>query len=156
MPNLNKILLMGNLTQDPELRVTPKGSTVCQFGLAMNREWKDDAGQKQQETLFVDVTAFGRTGETIAKYCTKGRPLYVEGRLKLDTWDDKTTGQKRSKHGVICESFQFLGGRDSSSEGSQPDAPDDADQTRTHRAPPRGGRPAPAPQHDIDDSDVPF
>lgn len=158
MPALNVCHLIGNLTRDPELRVTPKGTAICQFGLAINRSYKDESGQTREDVTFVDVEAWGKTGETIAKYCTKGRPLYVQGRLKLDQWEDKQTGDKRSKLKVVVDSFQFLGGRDSSSEGSQPDAPDDADQTRTHRAPraPAGGRPAPAPQHEITEEDVPF
>lgn len=159
MPNLNKVMLMGNLTRNPELRVTPKGTAVCQFGLAVNRRWKDDHDKDMEEVTFIDITAWGKTGEVIAKYFTKGRPIFVEGRLKFDQWEDKQSGQNRSKLSVMLERFEFLGGRDGG-DGSQSDAPDDTDQTRTHRAPPPrapgGGRPAPAPQHDIDDSDVPF
>lgn len=110
MPNLNKILLMGNLTRDPELRVTPKGTSVCQFSLAINREWRDAAGAEQSEVTYVDVEAWGKPGEVIAKYLVKGRPLYVEGRLRLDQWEDKTTHEKRSRLKVVLEQFQFLGG----------------------------------------------
>jgi single-strand DNA-binding protein len=99
---------MGNLTRDPEITYTPKGSAICNFGIAINRTWKDDNEQKQEETTFVDVTYFGKTGEVIGKYVKKGQPLYVEGRLKMDEWQDKTTGQNRSKMKVIGESFQFL------------------------------------------------
>jgi single-strand DNA-binding protein len=112
MPNLNKCLLMGNLTRDPEIRVTPKGTSICQFALAINREWKNDAGEKQEEVVFVDCEAWGKTGETIAKYVTKGRPLYVEGRLKLDQWEDKTTKEKRSRMKIVVEQFQFLGSKE--------------------------------------------
>ncbi len=110
MPNLNKCLLMGNLTRDPEIRVTPKGTSICQFALAINRDWKNDAGEKQNEVVFVDIEAWGKQGEVIAKYLTKGKPLYVEGRLKLDQWEDKNTKEKRSRMKVVLEQFQFLGG----------------------------------------------
>lgn len=109
MPNLNKVLLMGHLTRDPELRVTPKGTSICQFSLAINRQWKTESGEKQEEVVFVDVEAWGKAGETVAKYLTKGRPLYVEGRLKLDQWEDKNTKEKRSRMKVVMEQFQFLG-----------------------------------------------
>ena len=111
MANFNKVYLIGNLTRDPELRVTPKGTAICQFGLAVNRQFKDESGSVRDETTFVDIEAWGRQGETISKYCTKGRPLFVEGRLKFDQWEDKTSGQNRSKLKVVLEGFQFLGGR---------------------------------------------
>lgn len=164
MANLNRVLLIGNLTRDPELRVTPKGTAICQFGLAISRSFKDESGQTREEATFVDIEAWGKQGELIAKYCAKGRPLFVEGRLRFDQWEDKTTQQKRSKLKVVLENFQFLGGR----EGGAPGAPgaaagsdDGVDQTyeRPAAPPPRapgGGRPAPAPQHDINDEDVPF
>jgi single-strand DNA-binding protein len=108
MPNLNKVQLMGNLTRDPELKFTPKGTAICDLGLAINRTWKDDSDQKQEETTFIDVTFWGKSGEVIEKYVKKGQPIYIEGRLQLDTWEDKTTGQNRSKLKVTGESFQFL------------------------------------------------
>jgi single-strand DNA-binding protein len=108
MPNLNKVQLMGNLTRDPEIISTPKGFSICNFGIAINRTWKDDNDQKKEETTFVDLTFFGKTGEVIGKYVIKGQPIYVEGRLSLDEWTDKATGQNRSKLKVIGESFQFL------------------------------------------------
>lgn len=110
MANLNKVMLIGNLTRDVELRVLPKGTSIGQFGLAVNREWKDESGQKKEEVTFIDCEAWGKTAEIIAKYTTKGRPLFVEGRLKLDSWDDKTSGQKRTKIKVVVENFQFLNG----------------------------------------------
>ena len=116
MPNYNKVFLMGNLTRDPELRMTPKGSAICQLGLAINRKWKDDTGAEREEVTFVDVDAFGRQAETICKYVKKGRPLFVEGRLKLDQWDDKTSGEKKSKLKIVLESFQFI---DSAQGGGQ-------------------------------------
>lgn len=112
MASLNKVMLIGNLTRDPELRVTPKGTAICQFGLAINRTFKAETGAQRDETTFVDVEAWGKTAEVIAKHLVKGRPVFIEGRLKLDQWDDKTTGQKRSKLKIVCENFQFLGSKD--------------------------------------------
>lgn len=111
MPSLNKVLLMGNLTRDPELRVTPKGTPICQFSLAINRSFKLESGETREEVFYADVEAWGKQGETIAKHVTKGRPLYVEGRLRLDTWEDKTTKEKRSRMKIVLEQFQFLGDR---------------------------------------------
>ncbi len=108
MANLNKVLLIGNLTRDPELRYTPKGTAIAQLGLAVNRVWNDDQGQQREEVTFIDIEAWGRTAETASKYLTKGRPIFVEGRLRLDTWEDKETKQKRSKMKVVAESIQFL------------------------------------------------
>ena len=116
MPALNKVLLMGNLTRDPELRVTPKGTPICQFALAINRQFKMESGESREEVIYVDVEAWGKQGETIAKYCTKGRPLYVEGRLKLDQWEDKE-GKKQSKIRVVVEGFQFIDGPRSGESG---------------------------------------
>lgn len=106
--NFNKVILAGNLTRDAELRYTPKGTAVAKLGLAINREWKDESGQKKEEVTFVDVDAFGRQAEVLSQFLKKGRPILVEGRLKLDQWDDKQTNQKRSRLGVTLESFQFL------------------------------------------------
>lgn len=159
MPNLNRVFLIGNLTRDPELRVTPKGTAICQFGLAVNRSYKDDAGQTREETTFVDIEAWGRQGETISKYCTKGRPLFVEGRLRLDQWEDKTSGQKRSRMKVVLENFQFLGGRgEGGPAGSGPAGAEDDEQGQSperHAPPPRAARPAPAAADNLDE-DVPF
>ncbi len=138
MPNLNKVHLMGNLTRDPELRVTPKGTSICQFSLAINRDWKTESGEKQTEVVYVDVEAWGKQGEVISKYLTKGKPLYVEGRLRLDQWEDKATKEKRSRMKVVLEQFQFLGSRDES---------------------PRSEAPPPAREKQTDtnlDEDVPF
>ena len=111
MPNYNKVILMGNLTRDPEVRYTSSGTAIAKLGMAINRYWRNQDGQQQEETTFVDVDAFGRQAETIGQYLKKGRPIMVEGRLKLDQWDDKQTGQKRSKLGVTLENFQFLDSR---------------------------------------------
>jgi len=121
MANLNKVMLIGNLTRDPELRYTPKGTAVADIAIAINRIWNNEAGQRQEETTFVDVTLWGRQAELAQQYLSKGRGIYVEGRLQMDTWDDKTTGQKRSKLKVIGENLQFLpDGRGGAGGGNRP------------------------------------
>ena len=117
MPNYNKVILMGNLTRDPEVRYTSSGTAIAKLGIAVNRYWRNQEGQQQEEATFVDVDAFGKQAETIGQYLKKGRPIMVEGRLKLDQWDDKQTGQKRSKLGVTLENFQFLDSRGESGDG---------------------------------------
>lgn len=144
MPSYNQVILIGNLTRDPELRVLPKGTSICQFGICVNREFKDESGQKREEATFVDCEAWAKTAETIAKYCTKGKLLLVCGRLKLDTWEDKQSGQKRSKLKVVLESFQFLGGKN--------EALNDGNSS-PHSAPTPTSAPASTP---VDDQDVPF
>src|ERR1700761_1558814 len=109
MASYNKVILVGNLTRDPELRYTPKGMAIAKVGLAVNRNWTSETGEKKEEVTFVDVDIFGRTAENVAQYMKKGRPILIEGRLRLDQWDDKQTGQKRSKLGVVAETVQFLG-----------------------------------------------
>lgn len=126
MASFNKVILVGNLTRDPELRYTPKGTAVAKIGMAVNRAWTSESGEKKEEVTFVDVDMFGRTAENVAQYMRKGSPLLIEGRLRLDQWDDKQTGQKRSKLGVVAEVVQFLG------------SPRGAD------GPPAASRPAPA------------
>jgi single-strand DNA-binding protein len=108
MPNFNKVILAGNLTRDPELRYLPKGTATARIGLAINRKWKDESGQQKEEVTFVDIDAWGKQAEVICQYVKKGQPILVEGRLKLDTWDDKTTNQKMSKLRVVMDSFEFL------------------------------------------------
>jgi single-strand DNA-binding protein len=109
MASFNKVILVGNLTRDPELRYTPKGTAIAKIGLAVNRVWTNEAGEKKEDVTFVDVDVFGRTAENVGQYMRKGRPILIEGRLKLDQWDDKQTGQKKSKLGVVAEIVQFLG-----------------------------------------------
>ena len=114
MASFNKVILAGNLTRDPELRYTPKGTAIARIGLAVNRTWKSETGEMKEEVTFVDVDAFGKTAETIGQYLKKGRPILIEGRLRYDTWEDKQSGQKKSKLSVVLENFQFLdsgGGR---------------------------------------------
>ncbi|MFA6547139.1 MAG: single-stranded DNA-binding protein [Limisphaerales bacterium] len=154
MANFNKVILAGNLTRDPELRYTPKGTAIAKFGLAINRNWTGEDGQKREEVTFVDVDCFGKQAEVISQYLRKGRPVLVEGRLKLDQWDDKQTGQKRSRLGVVLESFSFLdsGNR----EGGAPPAASSAPVARPARpaasAPPADSGADEPPQGD----DVPF
>ena len=117
MPSYNKVLLMGHLTRDPELRYITAGSAVASFGIAVNRKWKGKDGGDGEETTFVDCTAWGRTAEVMVEHLQKGRAVFVEGRLKLDQWDDKATGAKRSKLTVTVEKFEFLGGKDDAQPG---------------------------------------
>lgn len=121
MASFNKVILAGNLTRDPELRYTPKGTAVAKIGLAVSRNWTNEAGEKKEEVSFIDIEAWGRQGEVLAQYMKKGRPLLVEGRLKLDSWEDKTTKQKVSKLKVVLESFSFLDSK--GGEGGAPEAP---------------------------------
>ena len=174
MPNLNKVMLIGNLTRDPEVKFTPKGTAIAELGLAINRTWKNESGEKQEETTFVDVTLWGRQAEIAKEYLTKGRPVYIEGRLQLDSWDDKQTGQKRTKLKVTGEQMQLLGGRDGASGGggggysggdraSASSSTDEYDQRpsrpqQSRPAPTQGsGKPKPAaPPPQDDDDDIPF
>jgi single-strand DNA-binding protein len=168
MASLNKVFLIGNLTRDPELRVTPKGTAICQFGLAVNRQYKDDTGATRDETTFVDIEAWGKQGELVAKYLTKGSPAFVEGRLRLDQWEDKTSGQKRSRLKIVLDNVQFLGRPGGGGGGGQPAAApagaaaEDAGPAAEPSSvpPPRASaKPAPAapaaPPENVDE-DVPF
>lgn len=108
----NKVILVGNLTRDPQVRYTPGGTAVADIGLAVNRQWFDkQSNSRREEVTFVDVTLWGRTAEVAGEYLAKGRAVLIEGRLQMDQWDDKETGQKRSKLKVVAESMQMLGGR---------------------------------------------
>lgn len=179
MANLNKVMLMGNLTRDPQLSYLPSQTAVCEIGLAVNRRWTSQDGQQKEETTFVDCSAFGRQAETLAKYMKKGNPLFVEGRLKLDQWEAQD-GSKRSKMRVVIENFQFLGGRSDSSGGGGGSQYSEEQgggggggggyqQRQPMRQARPMGRPAPAPAHaDMDppsqdelpppmkDDDIPF
>jgi len=153
MASFNKVILMGNLTRDPELRYTPKGTAIAKIGVAVNRVWTNDAGEKKEEVTFVDVDVFGRTAENVGQYMRKGRPILIEGRLKLDQWDDKQTGQKKSKMGVVAETVQFLGGAPGAGEGGAPAAP------RAARPSPAASAPAAEPVEGDgppESDDVPF
>ena len=117
MASVNKVMLIGNLTRDPEIKYTPKGTAIAEIALAVNRTYSTDSGEKREEVTFIDITLWGRVAEIVGEYCKKGRPLFVEGRLHLDTWDDKTTGQKRSKLKVVGENIQLLGSREGGAGG---------------------------------------
>lgn len=116
MPSFNKVILLGNLTRDPELRVTSGGSSICKLGMAVSRQFTTKDGEKREETTFVDIDSFGKQAEVISKYMRKGRPLMVEGRLRLDQWETNE-GQKRSKLCVVLENFQFVGSRNDDESG---------------------------------------
>jgi single-strand DNA-binding protein len=159
MANFNKVILAGNLTRDPELRYTPSGKAIAKFGLAINRSWTTDTGEKKEEVTFVDIDAFGRQAEVISQYVKKGRPILIEGRLKLDQWDDKQTGQKRSRLGVVLETFSFL---DSGRGGEAGGAPGGGGVASSAPRPrPAASASAPAPESGADEpapaeDDVPF
>ena len=149
MASFNKVILLGNLTRDPEVRYTPKGTAVTELGMAVNRVYTAENGEKREETTFVDVTLWGRTAEIAGEYLKKGRPVLIEGRLQLDTWDDKQSGQKRSKLKVIGEGLQLLGGRPGGGSGG-----DEESGSRS------SSRPAPPPKaaapSEPDDDEIPF
>ncbi|MBM4109299.1 MAG: single-stranded DNA-binding protein [Phycisphaerae bacterium] len=117
--NFNKVILMGNLTRDPELRHTSGNQAVANLGLAVNRRWRSAEGEQREETTFIDCEAWGKTAETLAKYLKKGRPVFIEGRLKLDQWEDKETGKKQSKLRVVVEGFQFIDSRQDGGGGGE-------------------------------------
>lgn len=118
MPSLNRVTLIGNLTRDPQVKYTPSGTAVAELGLAINRTWFDKASNsRKDETTFVDVSVWGRQAEVAGEYLVKGRPVLIEGRLQLDAWDDKQSGQKRSKLRVVCENMQMLGERAQGGDG---------------------------------------
>ena len=144
MANLNKVLLLGNVTRDPEVRYTPKGSAVCDLGVAVNRAYTTDSGEKREEVTFVDVTLWGRTAEVASEYLKKGRPVFIEGRLQMDTWDDKQTGQKRTRLRVVADNMQLLGGR-------PPGGTDPTGESRQTSAPPKKSAP-----YEPDEDEIPF
>jgi single-strand DNA-binding protein len=151
MANFNRVILAGNLTRDPELKYTSKGTAIARIGMAINRTWKSETGEQKEEVTFVDVDAWGRQAEVIAQYVRKGKPLLVEGRLKLDQWEDKNTHQKQSKLRVVLESFSFL---DSNRGDGSPSS--EAPRARPAAVPavPTDGSPEPAAPPEEDD--VPF
>jgi single-strand DNA-binding protein len=154
MPNLNKVFLMGNLTRDVELKSTASNQSVAQIGLAVNRRWRTPEGEDREEVTFVDCEAWGRTAETLAKYLSKGRPVFIEGRLKLDQWEDKEGG-KRSKLKIVVEGFQFI---DSKPGGGAGGGGDDYNQSRPTSRPSPGGRSSGGGggHTPVDESDIPF
>jgi len=157
MASFNKVILAGNLTHDPELRYTPKGTAVARIRLAINRVYTTDSGEKKEEVTYVDVDAFARQAEVISQYLKKGRPILIEGRLRLETWDDKQTGQKRNKLSVVLESFTFIDSQRSGDGGGGAPA---VSRTRPTPAPAAaagaGGEAAPAEEPAGAEDDVPF
>jgi single-strand DNA-binding protein len=157
MASYNKVFLLGNLTRDPEVRYTPKGSAVADLGIAVNRQYTLETGEKREEVTFVDVTFWGRTAEIAGEYLKKGRSVFIEGRLQLDSWDDKQSGQKRTKLKVIGEMMQMLGSRPGGG-GAPSDEPEEPPRTRAAGS---GGTARPssqknAPPPEPDDDDIPF
>jgi single-strand DNA-binding protein len=117
MASFNKVILMGNLTRDPQLKYLPNNTAVCDFGLATNRRFKDKDGNQREDVCYVDISAFGRQAEVINQYMTKGKPILIEGRLKFDSWTGQD-GQKRSRLAVVVENFQFVGAREGGGAGA--------------------------------------
>jgi len=153
MPNLNRVFLMGNLTRDPELRYTPNNTAIVRIGVAVNRRWRNQAGEDQEETTFVDCDAFGRTAEVISQYLKKGRPIFIDGRLRLDQWQDKE-GNNRSKMLVVIENFQFV---DSRGEGGDSGGPPAGGNAPRRTSAPRAATPPPADAHQpVQEDDIPF
>jgi single-strand DNA-binding protein len=162
MASFNRVILAGNLTRDPEVRYTPKGTAVAKISLAINRTYTTESGEKKEEVSYVDVEAWGRQAETLAQYMKKGRPLLVEGRLKQDTWEDKNTHQKQSKLKVVLESFMFIDSKGANQAGG-PDAPMSSEPPRARPAAASShpqAQPAPAAAESEgpppEDDDVPF
>lgn len=161
MANVNKVILIGNVTRDPEVKFTSKGSAVTDIGLAINRNYTLDNGEKREETTFVDVELWGRLAEIAGEYAKKGRPVYIEGRLRMDTWEDKASGQKRSRMKVVGENLQLLGGRTGGpgpSGGGEHESYESAPAAAAPRrsAPPQPQRQVAPPPSDASDDDIPF
>lgn len=157
MASINKTTLIGNITREIEIRYTPKGTAIIELGLALNRKYTTDSGEKREECTFLDITFFAKSAETIEKYCKKGDLIYIEARLTLDTWDDKETGKKRSKLKLIGEQFQFIG-------GGKKEGESDSRESRSSQRPPQGRpagrqqpqRPPVDPDLDRAEDDCPF
>lgn len=160
MANVNKVMLLGNITRDLEVRYTPKGTAVCDLGMAVNRIRTGDNGERIEEVTYVDVTLWGRQAELAGQYLSKGRSVFIEGRLQLDQWDDKQTGQKRSRLRVVGENMQFIGGQDGSggNQGGSSAPRQQAPPSEQQQAPPQSsqGGAAAAENFDNDDDDIPF
>lgn len=165
---LNKVMLIGNLTRDPEIRYTPKGTAVTDIGLAINRVISGENGERQEETTFVDVTLWGRTAEIAGQYLAKGRPVFIEGRLQVDQWQDKTSGEKRTRLKVVAEAMQLLGSKGEGSGGggggSGGGGVREFGENRPSPQPARPPRPSPGPSHseapmstnEPEEDDIPF
>lgn len=152
MASFNKVILLGNLTRDPEVRYTPKGSAVCDLGIAVNRVYTTEGGERREEVTFVDVVLWARLAEIAGEYLRKGRPVFIEGRLQMDSWDDKQTGQKRTKLRVVGESMQLLGSRPGGAAGEtgEEDRAGTSAGSKT-AAPPKSAKPT-----EREDDEIPF
>ena len=152
MASFNKVILLGNLTRDPEVRYTPKGSAVCDLGIAVNRVYTTEGGERREEVTFVDVVLWARLAEIACEYLKKGRPIFIEGRLQMDSWDDKQTGQKRTKLRVVGETMQLLGGRPGGTAGDT----QEEDRTATGSGGKTAAPPKSAKSVEPDDDEIPF
>lgn len=172
MASFNKVILLGNLTRDPQLKYLPSQTAVAEFGIACNRKFKSAAGEDREEVTFVDITAFGKQSELINQYFTKGKPIFIEGRLKFDSWEDKQGGGKRSRLTVVLENFQFIGGRDGGGggggggrsqgyeggpdEGGGPSAPPQRGPSRQSSPQAPAAQPPFGDEQQFKDDDIPF
>jgi len=157
MASLNKVMLIGNVTRDPEVKFTPKGSAVADLGLAINRSYTNQGGEKVEEVTFVDVELWGRLAEIAGEYAKKGRPIFIEGRLRIDSWEDKQSGQKRSRLKVVAEGLQLLGSRQGGGGGEGGYEGEGAPSAAPFK-PAAAQKPAskPAAPAEPDDDDIPF
>ncbi|MFZ4588131.1 MAG: single-stranded DNA-binding protein [Terrimicrobiaceae bacterium] len=153
MASVNKVMLIGNVTRDPEVKFTAKGSAVTDIGLAINRNYTLESGEKREEVTYIDVELWGRLAEIAGEYAKKGRPVFIEGRLRMDTWEDKASGQKRSRLKVVGENLQLLGGK---SGGSGSPSSDSESHDSPAPAPRRPAPSRPAPTSSEPDDDIPF
>lgn len=166
MANFNKVILMGNITRDIELKTIASGQSVAKIGLAVNRRWRTPEGEQREEVTYVDCDAWGKTAENMAKYLSKGRPVFIEGRLKLDQWQDKESGQNRSKLGVVVETFQFIdskpgqfndsGGNSGQASGGGWSPRQNTQPRQSQPAPAGGAAPAPSTPPPMEAEDIPF
>ena len=156
MASLNKVFIIGNLTRDIELRYTPKGSAVADMAIAVNRKWRDDQNQVHDEVTFVECAVWGKTAETCAQYLKKGSPCHVEGRLELQSWEDKTTGQKRSKLRVVAEGVQFLGSKPEGQSGGREYSQHQRQDTPRPQRQQEPQRYEDVPTTEVNDDDIPF
>ena len=164
MANVNKVMLLGNITRDLEVRYTPKGTAVCDLGMAVNRIRTGDNGERIEEVTYVDVTLWGRQAELAGQYLSKGRSVFIEGRLQLDQWDDKATGQKRQRLRVVGENMQFIGGQgggggqggSGGGGGSAPPQKSSDPPQEQSGPPPNQGGAAAADSFENDNDDIPF
>ena len=152
--SFNKVILMGNLTRDPELKSTASGQSVANFSIAVNRVYNDRDGNRQEDTAFIECESWGKTAETISKYLSKGRQLLVEGRLRQDSWEDKETGKNRSQLRVVVESFSFV------NDGNRGSSSSDSDSRPAPTSNKKSKKPADVTPDDIDEpidlSEIPF